>query len=211
MNPEFNDTILGKHQKSLLKGLKNDKILYFSKVYIITGGLGGFGLELAYWLVIRGVKKLVLTSRTGIKNGYQQLYLKRFRKFGKLLEDYKINISVSTLNASTIVGANKLIDECNKYGPVGGVFNLAMVLHDTLVENQTVDSFREVCQPKLDGLKHLDSVTREKCPQMDYFVAFSSLTAGRGNGGQSNYGFANSAMERICEVRRSQGMSDIDE
>jgi fatty acid synthase len=81
-----------------------------------------------------------------------------------------------------------------------------MVLHDALIENQSVDSFREVCEPKLEGLKNLDEVTREKCPQLDFFVAFSSLTAGRGNGGQSNYGFANSAMERICEIRRMNGM-----
>lgn len=39
--------------------------------YIITGGLGGFGLELADWLILRGARNLVLTSRTGIKNGYQ--------------------------------------------------------------------------------------------------------------------------------------------
>lgn len=40
-------------------------------VYVITGGLGGFGLELADWLVLRGARKLVLSSRGGIRNGYQ--------------------------------------------------------------------------------------------------------------------------------------------
>lgn len=40
-------------------------------VYIIAGGLGGFGLELADWLVLRGCRKLVLSSRTGVKTGYQ--------------------------------------------------------------------------------------------------------------------------------------------
>ena len=35
------------------------------KSYIITGGLGGFGLELAHWLVERGARNLVLTSRRG--------------------------------------------------------------------------------------------------------------------------------------------------
>lgn len=39
------------------------------KSYIITGGLGGFGLELAHWLVQRGAQKLVLTSRSGIRTG----------------------------------------------------------------------------------------------------------------------------------------------
>ena len=34
-----------------------------NKCYIINGGLGGFGLELAQWLVDRGAKTLVLTSR----------------------------------------------------------------------------------------------------------------------------------------------------
>lgn len=39
--------------------------------YIICGGLGGFGLELADWLVLRGCKKLVLSSRRGITMAYQ--------------------------------------------------------------------------------------------------------------------------------------------
>lgn len=41
--------------------------------YIITGGLGGFGLELAQWLTERGARKLVLTSRSGIRNGKAKL------------------------------------------------------------------------------------------------------------------------------------------
>lgn len=40
-------------------------------VYVITGGLGGLGLELAGWLISRGARKLVLTSRRGITTGYQ--------------------------------------------------------------------------------------------------------------------------------------------
>lgn len=44
--------------------------------YIVAGGLGGFGLELADWLVLRGAKYLVLTSRRGITTGYQSLRIK---------------------------------------------------------------------------------------------------------------------------------------
>lgn len=49
-------------------------------------------------------------------------------------------------------------------------------------------------------------VTRQKCPDLDYFVVFSSVSCGRGNAGQSNYGFANSTMERICEQRHHDGL-----
>lgn len=44
--------------------------------YIIPGGLGGFGLELADWLVLRDCKKLVLSSSRGISNSYQTYRIK---------------------------------------------------------------------------------------------------------------------------------------
>lgn len=37
------------------------------------------------------------------------------------------------------------------------------------------------------------------------FVVFSSVSCGRGNGGQTNYGMSNSVMERVCERRRHDG------
>lgn len=47
-----------------------------SSVYIIPGGLGGFGLELADWLIIRGARKLVLSSSRGITKSYQSYRIK---------------------------------------------------------------------------------------------------------------------------------------
>lgn len=43
---------------------------------VIAGGLGGFGLELVDWLTKRGARKIVLSSRSGIKSGYQALRIK---------------------------------------------------------------------------------------------------------------------------------------
>ena len=56
------------------------------------------------------------------------------------------------------------------------------------------------------GTINLDHVTREKCKEtLDWFVVFSSTTSGYGNAGQTNYGYANSVMERIIEQRRQDG------
>lgn len=52
-------------------------------------------------------------------------------------------------------------------------------------------------------------MTRRLCPDLSFFVAFSSVSCGRGNAGQSNYGFANSAMERVCEKRRHDGLPGL--
>lgn len=44
--------------------------------YVLVGGLGGFGLELADWLVLRGCRKLIFSSSRGVSNGYQASRIK---------------------------------------------------------------------------------------------------------------------------------------
>jgi fatty acid synthase len=168
------------------------------KTYVLTGGMGGFGLELANWLIERGARNLVLSSRSGIKTGYQSRYVRWWKEQG-------VNVHISKENINTKEGSRKLLQECAKMGPVGGIFNLAVVLRDGFMENQTVENFNVVCDAKVKGTHYLDEASRELCKELEWFVAFSSVSCGRGNAGQSNYGFANSVMERICEQRRKDG------
>ncbi|CAI6345632.1 unnamed protein product [Macrosiphum euphorbiae] len=172
------------------------------KTYVLVGGLGGFGLELANWLIVRGAKNLVLTARSGITTGYQAVCVRNWKESG-------VNILISKADCSTLKGAQQLIDDSNKLGPVGGVFNLAAVLRDAFLENQTPQDFEIVSKPKVIGTKNLDTVTRKSCPELDHFVVFSSVSCGRGNAGQTNYGFANSVMERICEARKESGLPGL--
>lgn len=51
-----------------------------------------------------------------------------------------------------------------------------------------------------------DELSRKLAPQLRYFVVFSSVSCGRGNAGQTNYGMANSVMERIVEQRKRDGL-----
>lgn len=83
------------------------------------------------------------------------------------------------------------------------------MLRDALIENQTAQSFEVVCMPKVMVTKHLDAITRQFCPQIDHFVVFSSVSCGRGIIGQTNYGYANSVMERICEARNEAGLPGV--
>nr|XP_006825449.1 PREDICTED: fatty acid synthase-like [Saccoglossus kowalevskii] len=169
------------------------------KTYIITGGLGGFGLELANWLVERGALHLVLTSRSGIRNGYQSRRVKQWRDLG-------VQVTILSVDITESDGAEKLIKDSSRIAPVGGLFHLAMVLKDGLFENQTPQTFQSVCAAKYVGAYNLDQATRKLCAEsMDWFVVYSSIVSGRGNAGQTNYGFANSAMERICEKRYYDG------
>ena len=173
------------------------------KTYILTGGLGGFGLELAHWLVERGATRLVLTGRSGIKTGFQERCIRMLRSAG-------VQVLISKANVSKLSEARSLLDEAAKLGPVGGIFNLAAVLRDGLMENQTTENFQQVSQPKVEGTVNLDVASREKCQEsLHWFVAFSSVSCGRGNAGQANYGFANSVMERVCEQRCQDGLPGL--
>ncbi|KAG5878855.1 Fatty acid synthase, partial [Gonioctena quinquepunctata] len=151
-----------------------------TKTYIIIGGLGGLGLELADWMVLRGARKLVLTSRGGLKNGYQRFRIKFWRRYG-------VVVKISTANIIQRDGCVQLISEAEKIGPIAAMFETSM-------------------SPKAYATKYLDEVSRSSCPELSEFVVFSSVSCGRGNPGQTNYGMANSVMERICEQRSRDGL-----
>lgn len=90
------------------------------KAYIITGGLGGFGLELSEWLIERGAQCLILTSRSGVKSGYQKRKLQKWQKKG-------VQVIISKRDLQSEQDTADLIEETSQLKHVGGIFHLAMV------------------------------------------------------------------------------------
>ncbi|CAG7726235.1 unnamed protein product [Allacma fusca] len=74
------------------------------------------------------------------------------------------------------------------------------------MDNLTQADFEDVIKCKADATINLDNLSRQLAPELDYFVVFSSIVSARGNPGQTNYGYANSVMERICEQRKTKGL-----
>ncbi|XP_044001648.1 fatty acid synthase-like [Aphidius gifuensis] len=148
----------------------------FHKCYMIIGGLGGLGLELANWLVLRGAKNLVITCRSGIKNGYQLMRIKQWESCGTKV------VIICDKNVCNYEDCIDILNEATKIAPID-------------------ESFKS----KAWSTINLDKLTRIICPTLRYFVVFSSVACGKGNEGQTNYGMANSIMERICEIRKKEG------
>lgn len=90
------------------------------KAYIITGGLGGFGLELSEWLIERGAQCLILTSRSGVKSGYQKRKLQKWQRKG-------VQVIISKRDLQSEQDTADLIEETSQLKHVGGIFHLAMV------------------------------------------------------------------------------------
>ncbi|KAG5865371.1 Fatty acid synthase, partial [Gonioctena quinquepunctata] len=132
---------------------------YPEKSYIIVGGLGGFGLELADWLVLRGARKLVLTSRKGVSTGYQSMRINCWKSYG-------VNVLISKCDITTREGCRTLLEEAQKLGEVKAIFNLAVVLADAIFENQTEETFATSFGPKPIATRYLDEISRELCSEL---------------------------------------------
>ncbi|CAG2181994.1 unnamed protein product, partial [Oppiella nova] len=148
-------------------------------------------------------------SRFGVRSDYQNYVIKRLAEFGRKYKLFGAQTVVSTADCLTREGAERLVSEAGQLGPIGGVFHLTLLLHDSLIESQSVENFTETVENKSKIFAHLDQVTRALPYKLDYFVVFSSLACGKGNAGQSNYAFGNSMCERICEERRRVGLHGL--
>ncbi|XP_074599361.1 fatty acid synthase-like [Brevipalpus obovatus] len=187
------------HNLSPVPALKT-VTFHSDKMYIIVGGFGGLGLEVALWMAFNGAKNIVINSRKGPKATYHRYCLER-------LAEKNVNSVISSHDLTTEKGTRELFSSLSL--PVGGIFNSALVLSDAIFKDQTEETFRKVCLSKVNITNNLDKISREMCPLLDYFVVFSSIASARGNFGQSNYGMANSFMESLCERRRKDGLHGL--
>nr|WP_238180961.1 type I polyketide synthase [Methylobacterium trifolii] len=167
-------------------------------VHLITGGLGGFGLEASRWLADRGARHLVLVGRKGASTDEAKALLTELTARGVTVEakacDITSRAEVEALVTGIERGGRKL----------AGVIHGAMVLQDGLIANIDAAALDAVIRPKVIGAQHLDAATRER--QLDYFVLFSSATTFIGNPGQGAYVAANGFMEGLARQRRRRGL-----
>ena len=140
----------------------------------------------------------------GIRTGYQARRV-------KFWQEMSVKVLALTDDVGTKEGAACVVKKARELGPLGGIFHLAVVLKDGMFENQTIEAFDAVSKPKYHGTIYLDKLTRQAdvAKDLHWFVTFSSVFSGRGNAGQANYCFANSAMERICEDRVKSGLPGV--
>ena len=172
------------------------------KSYIVTGGLGGVGLEFCQWLCARGARRLHIVTRSKRQTPYQNLKIEQWRRMGA-------DISISHVDLTDTQQAEQFVKEAQESNPVGGIFHLAMVLNDKRFTEQTYPDFQEAVNVKVKIAENLDRWTRAYCGELDHFVLFSSVITFYGNEGQSNYAYGNSMMERLCEQRQRDALPGL--
>lgn len=113
---------------------------------------------------------------------------------------------MSTKDVGTADGAAALVQEAHTpAAPLVGVFHLAMVLDDRMLVNHDGASWVKCVQPKAAGAWHLDAALRASDAPVRHFVMWSSIVAHEAGPGQSNYAYANNALDSLSRARVSRG------
>jgi phthiocerol/phenolphthiocerol synthesis type-I polyketide synthase C len=168
------------------------------KIHLITGGGGGFGLEVARWLAENGAKHILLAGRSGARSQAAQETLSVLAAKGVL-------VRVETLDIADKPAVQHLFARFGLDLPaLGGVIHAAMVLDDAMLTNVTAERFAQVLRPKVTGADNLDQLTQSL--NLDYFVMFSSATTLVGNPGQAAYVAANGYLEGLARRRWAAGL-----
>jgi myxalamid-type polyketide synthase MxaB len=164
--------------------------------YLITGGLGGLGLEVARWLAEQGARHMVLVGRSGAATPDQTAAVQRLREGGA-------EVRVVPADVSRQEDVERLLATIRSdMPPLCGVFHAAGTLDDGMLRLQTWDRFERVMRPKVAGAWRL----HELAGDLDLFVLFSSGVGLVGSHGQGNYAAANAFLDALAQHRRALGL-----
>jgi acyl transferase domain-containing protein/NADPH:quinone reductase-like Zn-dependent oxidoreductase/acyl carrier protein/NADP-dependent 3-hydroxy acid dehydrogenase YdfG len=168
------------------------------RTWLVTGGLAGFGLRVAQWLVDRGARQLVLLSRRGQPDAGSQVLIDQWKAAGVQVQALACDVSDRAALAEVLARVRKTLP------PLGGVFHAAARFEDGLAANLDAQQMRSVFDAKALAARYLHELTADQ--PLEHFVLFSSATTLFGNPGQANYVGANLALEALAQWRRTQGL-----
>ncbi len=167
--------------------------------YLVSGGLGGFGLSLLPYLVSIGARHLTLMDRDP----------ERRRNADWVSEstalqymDWECEIDIVVGDVAIAADVERCVACLRR--PLKGVFHFAGVLDDRLLDTMSRDSVETVFAPKATGALNLHRATAGH--PLDLFVMASSTASTFGNPGQINYSAANAYLDGLAVWRRRQGL-----
>ncbi|MFD7137818.1 SDR family NAD(P)-dependent oxidoreductase, partial [Streptomyces sp. NPDC059894] len=172
-------------------------------VAVVTGGLGSLGALTARHLVeAHGVRHVVLAGRRGVESpGAAEVV--------SGLEGLGASVRVVACDVGDGESVRALLGDLPEGRRLTAVVHTAGVLDDGVVGELTPERVARVFGPKVDGVGHLDVVTRELHPDVDAFVVYSSASGTFGSAGQANYAAANAYVDAVVARRLADGFAGV--
>ena len=165
--------------------------------YLVTGGLGAFGLATATWLAAKGAGTIVLAGRRGAASADQQAAVEALRASGG-------DVRVEQVDVSDRASVDALLTRLSDGLPLRGVFHAAGILADEPLGELSQQGLNSVLSPKARGALILHEALAET--ELDHFVLYSSVTSQAGTIPQFSYAAANAVLDALAHYRVSMGL-----
>jgi phthiocerol/phenolphthiocerol synthesis type-I polyketide synthase E len=167
-------------------------------VYLITGGFGGLGAELARYLAREYKARLVLCGRQDRRD---HPLLAEIDSLG----GRAIAIEADTRNAQAI---DDLVDSTlSHFGAINGIIHTAGTPGETMIQRHRLETAIDVIATKLATATRMVDMTEKH--SLDLLVFFSSVTGILGGLGQIDYCAANAGLDAVAESARTKGLRQV--
>ncbi len=179
-------------------------------VVLISGGLGGIGLEITAYLLQNHQARVVLLGRSPLDGEAENTFETAQSLAAPTSAEGRINLlkQLAGLGGQVVyeaadVGNEEAVRTVVKRAeerweaPLSGVIHLAGIFPPRLLSEETRESFAAVLHPKLEGARVLSRVLGDG----GWFISFGSLYGNLGGTASGAYAAANHALEAFTLER----------
>ncbi|MGA3008206.1 MAG: KR domain-containing protein, partial [Opitutaceae bacterium] len=180
-------------------------------LYLMSGGIGGIGRHFAGYLLRHFDARLLIVGRTPLPPRAEWKSLlaaggpvaERIRSF-EALEVQGGEVDYVAADVADLPALQSALGRATqKWGrPLAGVFHLAGVYQESLLENETVAGLAAVMRPKVSGTWALHQLAKESPGCL--FVNFSSVISLFGSLSTGGYAAANNFVDAFSHYQRQE-------
>jgi len=178
-------------------------------MYVLSGGLGGIGVEIARYLLTNYKARLLLVGRAALPDlGTSSTNLEGESSISERIKTLK---SMKELGGEVRYEAVDICDfdklksvveatESNWQCELAGVINLAGVFRQRLLTEESHSSFSEILSPKLLGTWALDQLVKDRLNIL--FISFSSVNGFFGGFSVGAYAAASAFLDNFVHYQQ---------
>ncbi|KAK4106755.1 hypothetical protein N658DRAFT_461640 [Parathielavia hyrcaniae] len=180
----------------------NPLVLNPEATYLLLGGTGGLGANLAAFLAARGARHLAVVSRSGPSARNADFFTRDLASTG-------VRALLYAADVSDEASMRSVLERCAADGlpPIRGAIQCAAVLDDSVYQNMNHDQWRAATRPKMHGSWLLHQLLPHE--DLDFLVMLSSIAGVVGNRGQANYAAGNTYQDALAHYRRRRGLPAV--
>jgi amino acid adenylation domain-containing protein len=164
--------------------------------YLVSGGLGGIGLEVTRYLVEQFDARLLIIGQSELVPGSEK------HSALQELRDRGADVVYRAIDVCDLLGLRACLREAEDSwrANLDGVIHLAAVAAERLLIDEVPETWMRTLRPKLSGAWTLSQLLQPG----GLFLAFSSINSYFGGSGFGAYSAANRALEAFCDSLRSR-------